>query len=210
MINVLIADSQILTREGVKSMLSDIIDIRVIGIVKSSVELEQAIISLKPQVIIIDHDYNNKFSAEDIQNIKSKQEKIQVLILSNRTSRNKILDVINLGIKNYVFKECSREELVTAVYKTANGEQFFCKNTFETLFGNKLLPDREDYSNALSARETEIIQLIAAGMTNKEIAEKLFLSVHTIKTHRKNIIKKIGFTFKNAADLMAYTNVNLI
>jgi len=210
MISVLIADGQVLTREGIKSMLSDIVDIRIIGSAKSSAELEQIVTELKPHVIIIDHDYNNKFTISDIQNIKSKHINTRILVLSNRSARSKVLDMVNLGIRNYVFKECSREELVTAVYKTANGEQFFCKNTFETLFGSKLLPEREETANVLSSRETEIIQLIAAGMTNKEIAEKLFLSVHTIKTHRKNIIKKIGFTFKNAADLMSYTNINLI
>jgi len=210
MIRVLIADSQILTREGIRSMLSDILDIKVVGCARSSVELEQVITQLAPQVIIIDHDYDTKFTAEDIKNVYLKHANIRMLVLSNRTPRNKITDTISLGIKNYVFKECSREELVTAVYKTANGEQYYCPNTFETLFGSKLLPKREDSVNTLSSRETEIIQLIAAGMTNKEIAEKLFLSIHTVKTHRKNIIKKIGFTFKNASDLMSYTNINLI
>jgi len=179
MIRVLIADSQILTREGIKSMLSDILDIKVVGCARSSVELEQVITQLAPQVIIIDHDYDTKFTAEDIKNVYLKHANIRMLVLSNRTPRNKITDTISLGIKNYVFKECSREE-------------------------------REDSVNTLSSRETEIIQLIAAGMTNKEIAEKLFLSIHTVKTHRKNIIKKIGFTFKNASDLMSYTNINLI
>jgi DNA-binding NarL/FixJ family response regulator len=204
-INIVIADNQKLTQEGIKSMLADIVDIKVTGIAKSSVELQEMILNLKPQVIIMDHDYNYRFTINDIKDIQDQHQSIRILVLTNRQPRNKVLEVINLGIKNYVFKECSREELVTAVYTTANGEQFFCKNTFETLFGNKLLPERLDTASQLSSRETEIIQLIAAGMTNKEIAEKLFLSIHTIKTHRKNIIKKIGFTFKNAADLMLYT-----
>jgi DNA-binding NarL/FixJ family response regulator len=210
MISVLIADSQILTREGIKSMLSDIVDIRITGSAKSAAELEQLIAEHTPRVVIIDHDYNNKFTLKHLQDVYLKYNDTRILVLSNRASRNRVLEVINLGIKNYVFKECSREELVTAVYKTANDEQFFCQNTFETLFGNRLLPEREEPANTLSSRETEIIRLIASGMTNKEIAEKLFLSIHTVKTHRKNIIKKIGFTFKNAADLMLYTQTNLI
>jgi len=171
-------------------MLADIVDIKVTGIAKSSVELQEMILNLKPQVVIIDHDYNQRFTINDIKNIQDQHQSIRILVLTNRQPRNKVLEVINLGIKNYVFKECSREELVIAVYTTANSEQFFCKNTFETLFGSKLLPERLDTASQLSSRETEIIQLIAAGMTNKEIAEKLFLSIHTIKTHRKNIIKK--------------------
>jgi DNA-binding NarL/FixJ family response regulator len=194
-----------LTREGINAILSGIIDINVVGNAGAVIELEQMISRHQPQVLIIDYNYNNRFTIRDIKYIKARFDSIRILVLSNRQNRNKVVEVIDLGIKNYVFKECSREELVNAIYTTAKGEQFFCKNTFETLFGNKLLPERDDPASALSLRETEIIQLISAGMANKEIAEKLFLSIHTVKTHRKNIIKKLGFTFKNAADLVQYT-----
>jgi DNA-binding NarL/FixJ family response regulator len=207
-INILIADNQTLTREGISSMLSNIIDIQVVGNAKSSIELEQMIANLKPQVLIIDHNYNQRFTIQDIKNIYSRFAFTRILVLSNRQSKNEILKVINLGVKNYVSKECSREELVHAIYTASKGEQFFCKNTFETLFGSKLLPEKDDATPALSSRETEIIHLIAEGMTNKEIAEKLFLSIHTIKTHRKNIIKKLGFTFKNTAEFASLINLN--
>jgi DNA-binding NarL/FixJ family response regulator len=204
MINILIADNQALTREGVGSVLSNMLDINIAGYAGHRLELEQMIIKLKPDVIVIDPGYNNRFTAEDIISIYSRFNFVRILVLSNRKTRNEILEMLELGVKNYVFKECSREELVHAIYSAAKGEQFFCRNTFETLFGNKLIPEREDNIPLLSLRETELIQLIAEGLTNKEIAEKLFLSIHTIKTHRKNIIKKLGFTFKNAAELAAF------
>lgn len=201
MIDILIADNQTLTREGLKATLANIVDINIIGTAAYPIELEQLLINCKPRVVILDPNYSQRFTAADIANIKLKHDSIRVLVLSNRQSREEIQTLINLGIKNYVFKECSREELVHAIYSAAKGEQFFCKNTFETLFGNKLLPEREDNSPQLSARETELIHLIAEGLTNKEIAERLFLSVHTIKTHRKNIIKKLGFSFKNTTEV---------
>jgi DNA-binding NarL/FixJ family response regulator len=205
MINILIADNQVITREGIKSMLADIVDMRVTGCVKSRAELEQKIASQPPQVIIIDPNDNQCFTIADIIYLYKQYPLLHILVLTNKQPKAKVLAVLDTGIKNHVFKACSREELVTAIYKTANGAQFFCQNTFESLFGNKLLPEREEPVAVLSSRENEIIQLIAAGKTNKEIAGTLFLSIHTIKTHRKNIIKKIGFTFKNAADLMSYT-----
>ncbi|MDB5115553.1 MAG: DNA-binding response regulator [Mucilaginibacter sp.] len=201
MINILIADNQVLTREGLKFMLADIIDINIIGTAAYPIELEQLIVKFKPNVILIDPGYNNRFTIADIKHIISRFDFARILVLSNRQNKNEIQEVIDLGVKNFVFKECSREELVHAIYSTAKGEQFFCKNTFETLFGNKLLPERADTQPLLSLRETELIHLIAEGLTNKEIADRLFLSIHTIKTHRKNIIKKLGFTFKNTTEL---------
>ncbi|HEY4323919.1 MAG TPA: response regulator transcription factor [Mucilaginibacter sp.] len=201
MVDIIVADPQILTREGVKSILSGIVDINIAGTPSHPMELEQMIADLKPKVILIDPFYNNRFTLTDIRNILRRFNWTHILVLSNRQSKNKISEVLNLGIKNFVFKECSREELVNSVYTTANGQQFFCKNTFEILFGNKLLPDKDESLPQLSLRETELIRLITEGLTNKEIAEKLFLSIHTVKTHRKNIIKKLGFTFKNTAEL---------
>ncbi|MES2426019.1 MAG: response regulator transcription factor [Bacteroidota bacterium] len=201
MINILIADNQTLTREGIKATLTNIVDITIKGTAAYSIELEQLIISHKPKVIILDPNYNQRLTLTDLKHIQSKYPAVRLLVLSNRQNREEIQELIDLGIKNYVFKECSREELVNAIYSTAKGEQFFCKKTFETLFGNKLIPEKEDVLPQLSVRETELIYLIAEGLTNKDIAEKLFLSVHTIKTHRKNIIRKLGFTFKNTAEL---------
>ena len=204
MIDIVIADNQPLTHEGLKAMLSGIIDIRVTGTARSTAELEGMVTRLKPQVIIIDPNHSHHFSIHDIKRITSGPASAQILVLTNRKPKSEILQILNSGVKNYVIKECSREELIYAIYTTAKGEQFYCKNTFETLFGNKLIPEKETDIPTLSVRETELIHLVAEGLTNKEIAEKLFLSIHTVKTHRKNIIKKLGFTFKNTAEFAAF------
>jgi two-component system NarL family response regulator len=206
MIDVIIADNQVLTQEGIKIMLSGILDIRIVGIANSAAELERMTHLHKPQVIIADPNYDNHLTPADIEKINSGFDFARVLILTNRRSKNEIQQVLNLGIKNHVFKECSREELVQAIYATASRKQFYCKYTFETLFGSKLITEKKEIP-ALSPRETELVHLIAEGLTNNEIAAKLFLSVHTVKTHRKNIIKKLGFTFKNIADIAAVIQV---
>jgi DNA-binding NarL/FixJ family response regulator len=203
MIDVIIADNQTLTQEGLKIMLSGILDIRIVSVAKSAAELDRMIRLLKPRVIIADPNYDHYLTPADIEKINLDIDFARVLILTNRRSKNEIQQVLNMGIKNYVFKECSREELIQAIYATAAGKQFYCKHTFETLFGSKLIPYKTTEIPALSPRETELVHLIAEGLTNNEIAAKLFLSVHTVKTHRKNIIKKLGFTFKNIADIAA-------
>lgn len=198
MTNVLIADNQILTREGLITILSGCKDIDITGSASTLEELEHLLGNICPDVIILDIQY---FTASDMQYINSRYH-VNILILSNRQYKNEILQAIEHGIKNYIFKECSTEEIIDAIHATAKGEQFFCEKTMQTLFGHKLPPKKVDGLPLLSHRETEIVHLIAEGLANKDIAEKLYLSIHTIKTHRKNIIKKLGFTFKHASELI--------
>lgn len=202
MIRILIADNQMLTRQGVMSALADHQEIVICGHAGSPEELKLMLWAFKPDVIIMDPNYGRDYSANDIQNIYAIFDFVRILILANRQHKNDILEIINHGIKNYVCKESTVEELLEAIHATVKREQYYCKKTQETLFGNVLPPKKAGSTPLLSYRETEIIQLIAEGKANKEIAEKLFLSVHTIKTHRKNIIKKLGFTFKHASELI--------
>lgn len=202
MINILIADNQTLTRKGLTALLSPQKDMLIAAQASTSAELIEMIHTHRPEVVIIDHCYDDAFSASDIRNIYNQFDFIQVLVLSNKQLKNEVLEIIDLGVKNYLFKNCGPDEIIDAVYATARGEQFYCKNTLQTIFGDHLASNKTSGIPLLSFRETEIVHLIADGMANKEIAEKLFLSIHTVKTHRKNIIKKLGFTFKNATELI--------
>ena len=191
--NVVIADNQELVREGLIAILADVSDIHVVGKASTTTELSQLIKSHKPDVIIIDDD----FGSEIIDRYKNSN----FLILSNNQSREAIVRLINNGIKNYIFKKCSRKEIIEAVYATAKGETFFCEQTLGVIKGGQDVTVVNSVAS-LTYRELEIAQLIANGMTTKDIAGKLFLSADTIKTHRKNIIKKLGFTFKHASELI--------
>ena len=205
MIKVLIADNQALTYEGLLSILSDIKGIKVMGRAVDYKELDILIPLFKPDIIIIDHNQGDDFEIQFGLGNFLKFNHAHILILSNKQVRNDIIGLTDRGIKNYVSKNCTRDELVHAIYSTAKGEQFFCETTMHTIFG-KNLPSKTDATPILSPREVEIVNLIADGLHNKDIAERLYLSVHTIKTHRKNIIKKLGFTFKNAAELVLLIN----
>ncbi|GAB4046598.1 response regulator transcription factor [Spirosoma litoris] len=202
MISVLIADNQSLTREGLVNILSTTQDIHVTGQATTSPELMQLIADLNPDVILIDTHYDAHFSIDTLKNSPEASVLKKVLVVSNRHSRAELLQAINQGLRNHISKECNPEEIIRAVHATAKGNKFLCTKTVELLFDNQPILHQTEEGPALSARETEIVNLIADGKTNKEIAEKLFLSIHTIKTHRKNIIKKMGFTFKNASELV--------
>lgn len=206
MIKVLIADNQTLTYEGLISILSGIKAIQVVGRAVDFTELDALILKLKPDIIIIDHNLGDDFEIQFQQGSFIRFDHSHILILSNKQVRNNIIGLTDMGIKNHVSKNCSRNELIQAIHSAANGEQFFCETTMHTIFGKNLPSKKTDAEPALSQRETEIVTLIADGLHNKDIAEQLFLSVHTVKTHRKNIIKKLGFTFKNAAELILLIN----
>lgn len=183
------------------ALLSTVKDICVIGCANSLVDLQEQVYNHQPQVIVMDHH----FDMGDFSNQEMHFAPAHVLILSNSSQRDEIQALMHQGIKNYISKGCTTDELIAAIYATAQGLDFVCDKTQKVLSGDSFSDEKSDELPQLSAREAEIVHLIAEGLANKEIAERLFLSIHTIKTHRKNIIKKLGFTFKNAAELATVT-----
>jgi two-component system NarL family response regulator len=196
-ITLLIADNQILTREGLISVLTALTDINIIGIATTAAELEDMISRFKPDVIIMDYH----FTIPDKKDGNHLFYPSHTVLLSNSTDKDEIQQIIKDGAKVYLSKNCSSDELIKAVHAAAKGLDFFCAHTIQKLLEGTLAVEKTDEIPQHSSLEIEIIHLIAEGITNKEIAEKLFLSIHTIKTHRKNIIKKLGFSFKNTTEL---------
>lgn len=195
MINLLVADNQPLTREGCVALLSAAANLNIIGLPTNQTELEDQIKASNPQVVIIDYHFDHEFDIDFITDLSAQFKSTRILVLSDNENRDDILALSEQGI-SYVSKRCTRDEIIEAVEATAKGEIYFCNSVQKILRPATLstLPQ-------LSTREAEIVQLIADGLTNKDIADRLYISIHTIKTHRKNIIKKLGFNFKNAAEL---------
>ena len=128
--------------------------------------------------------------------------KTNVLILSSDNNKASILEVLQLGVKGYVTKECSLEEVGMAVQATAKGEKFFCHKVLDIIMEKhfSVAPDSEP--TVLTTRETEILKLIAHGHSTQAIADTLFLSPHTVQTHRKSIIKKLNI--KSPTEFVIY------
>src|SRR5690606_8670381 len=97
---------------------------------------------------------------------------------------------LQLGVKGYVTKECSLEEVGMAVQATARGTKFFCQKILDILREKRLPQEAEPEISTLTASEREILQMIANGQSTQRIADQLYLSPHTVQTHRKSIIKK--------------------
>lgn len=200
--SVLIADNQLLTREGIKTLIGDSMELKIVGEAMDSAELLDKLKLLAPDLIIIDYHLPGFFAVEDIAKIYNTLPHAKVLVVTTNQNKSDIVKVLEYGVNNYILKECDKDEFVSAVYATIKGERFFCGKVIDAVLDKHQSKEEHCEPTILSKREVQIVKLISQGMTNGEIAEAIFLSVHTVSTHRKNILKKLGL--KKSAELVAY------
>ena len=198
-INILIADPHYLIREGLKSIFSKSEGLAMTGEAENREELIVEIQKLHPDVVIIDCNIAGFFSRNDLPLIKQLSPQTNLMVITTNQNKETVLQTLDLGVNSYILKECPKEEIIDGVYAAAKGEKFLCKKVLHTILDKE--PDNCD-GVKLSDREKEIIRLISEGLTNNQIADKLFLSAHTIATHRKNIMSKLSIN--KTAGLVVY------
>jgi len=201
-IDAVIADNQPLTVAGLELFLSEKQAIKVVGKVKKGEELVELVEKLQPSLLIVEYNSPGYVVLDDIRNAMATSSKTNVLILSSDNNKASILEVLQLGVKGYITKECSLEEVGMAVQATAKGEKFFCHKVLDIIMEKHLNVAPEIEPTVLTARETEILKLIAHGHSTQVIADALFLSPHTVQTHRKSIIKKLNI--KSPTEFVIY------
>ena len=201
-IDALIADNQPLTVAGLELFLSEKQDIKVVGKVKKGEELVELVEKFQPSLLIVDYNAPGYVGLDDIRNAMASSSKTNVLILSSDNNKVSILEALQLGVKGYITKECSLEEVGMAVQATAKGEKFFCHKVLDIIMEKHFSVAPESEPTGLTARETEILKLIAHGHATQVIADTLFLSPHTVQTHRKSIIKKLNI--KSPTEFVIY------
>lgn len=189
---VLLADAQFLIRFALKELLKKTNTFSVIGEAGNEAELNKIIAETPPDIIVIDYNQPGFFSVQSIKNIKEQHPTIELLVISSDDNKENIYDVINSGVLRFLTKKCDAHEINEAFRAVIRGEKFFCASIFNFIF--EMSFSQNNYSSnplPLSARELEIVQLIAQGLVAKEIGKKLNLSTHTVYTHRKNIMEKL-------------------
>ena len=206
MIEVFIADSTALVREGLKNVIGRIKGVKIIGEAEDMSQLAQQALRLQPDVLVL--NYASKyFNIDKVGCWKNFLPNTKILAITPEQSNEMILRAMDAGVKSHVMVHCSEKEITEAILETAQGKKFFCS----TIVAKLMEKDVEKISKSpepscdpikISSREMEIIEYIAQGFTTKEIAAQLFLSVHTVMTHRKNIMNKLGV--KNTAGIVIY------
>ncbi|MFN6062191.1 MAG: LuxR C-terminal-related transcriptional regulator [Bacteroidota bacterium] len=200
---VLLADAQFLIRFALKELLKETNTFQVIGEAGNEAELNSFIAKTPPDIIVIDYNQPGFFSIESIKNLKEQHPTIELLVISSDDNKENIYDVINSGVLLFLTKKCYAHEINEAFRAIIRGEKFFCASIFNFIF--EMSFSQNNYSSnplPLSARELEIVQLIAQGLVAKEIGKKLNLSTHTVYTHRKNIMEKLKL--KRSSELVLF------
>lgn len=212
--NIILADSNELIRIGLRAILNHQDDIEIIGEAKNSEELKELVSNFETDIVLIDYT-SPGFSIDVIPFLVANYSKLQVVAITPEQSAQTLVDALRGGVKSYVKKDCDVAEIIDSVKATAKGNKFFCGQILETIQAASIDIDDLDFDSftcepvIISERENEIIKLIAEGQTNAQIAELLFLSNHTINTHRKNILSKLGV--KNTAGIVMYAvKTNLV
>ncbi len=209
-LSILHANANVLMANGLNIILQKGGGIDSIQIAKNEEELFQFLKTDEFDLIIIDPLAKEHFSIETTLVLKEKFPNQKTLIISDIESPKRVLKILEKGVQGYLTRQCDEAEITHAIFAIAKGEKFYCNKVIDIIL-NKSLSTEEDNCEptVLSVREDEITALVASGFTNKEIGKKLYLSHHTVHTHRRNILKKLGV--KSTSELTVYAiNVGLI
>ncbi len=203
-IRVLIADDHAMFRQGICSLLEGYHDIEIIGEAINGKDAIEKLIQLGPEVVLMDIGMPVMSGLEATRRLQKEAPDAKVLVLTQYEDSEYILSMLRAGAKGYIAKTASALELVSAIRTVSRGESFLYPSAATTLVEEYLMRvggERNEYER-LTDREREILQLVAEGHSNRDIADRLFISVKTVLRHRTNIMEKLGF--HNRTELIKY------
>ncbi len=209
-IQVIIIDDHKLVTDCISLFLKGAKDIKVVGVAHSGKDALEMLKDVTPEVILLDITMPEMSGIELTDLIKKKYPDIKILILSMHSDYNNISDAIDAGADGYVPKDVSSEELVEAIETVSRGKNYFHSTISDEIVKN-YANKRQKSTNLLpqlTKRELEVLQLFAEGFNNSEIADKLFLSVRTIESHKNHILQKTNM--KNSVELIKFAIRNKI
>ncbi len=194
MIKVLIVDDHPLIAEGLQNSLSGNGSISVCGIAHSARECMALFNEYRPDVILLDIKLPDGSGTEISKAIIQTNPQQKIIALTSYNQKYYVQEMIRNGVQGYLLKNATPSEIIEAIICVSEGENYFSPEI------ERLLHSKCDNQIFLSKREIEVLHLIAQGLTNAEIADKLFISPFTADSHRKNLILKLGA--KNTASLI--------
>lgn len=208
MIKLLLVDDQILVRQGLKAMLSLESDLEIVGEAKNGEEAIAQVEALQPDIILMDVRMPIMNGSTATRIICEKFPRSKVLILSTFDNDSDVDEAIRAGAKGYLLKDMPLCELVNAIRCIHRGYTLLAPGVLEKAIAQKLqassLPESIDSTlSILTPRELDVARLVAMGATNQEIAQKLFISQSTVKTHINSIFNRLNL--KNRAQLAIHT-----
>ena len=207
-IKVVLADDHVLFREGTRNLIEQEQDIEVIGEASDGEEAIELVTKLHPDVALVDIAMPKVNGIEATRQMKARYPATAVLILTAYDNDQYIFALLEAGAAGYLLKNVSGKELVNAIRAVYAGEAVLhpaiAHKVFNRLVTSEQKPGSIVQLNDLSEREMEILRLAAKGMTNKDIADKLFLSRRTVQSHLSNIFRKMNVGSRTEATIQAF------
>lgn len=218
LIRVFLADDHQILLDGLVAVLNNEPQIKVVGTALNGLDIIQKIIESKAEILVLDINMPLCDGIQTLKNIKNYQEQIdpqffiKIVMLSSYNDVKLVKEVMKLGAMGYLSKECAGESILQSILHLNQNKEYF-SNDIQTKINEFITLNKINHELGfnqggifLTDREIQIVLLIAQEYNTKEISEELFLSSHTIETHRKNIMKKLGV--KNTVGLVKYAFKN--
>lgn len=207
-VKIHLADDHQILIDGIKTLLHTHPNLAVVGTSLNGTNLYQEVVENEADILVLDLNMPEVDGLQVIKEFNKKGFPCKVIILSSHDDLRIIKEVMKMGASGFLTKKCAGENIIDAIGAVLNDEEYFCKSVREKIFNTatrnipKLKTVDQKDSLILTEREIEIITLIAHEFSGKEISEQLFISVNTVETHRKNIMKKLDA--KNSISLVKY------
>jgi NarL family two-component system response regulator LiaR len=203
-IRVLIADDHAVVREGLRGLITSEPGMEVVGEAADGVEAVEKAGSLQPDVILLDLMMPRKSGLEAIGEIKGENPEARILVLTSFAEDDKVFPAIKTGALGYLLKDSSPQELLQAIREVSRGESSLHPTIARKLIREISRPsDLPPAEEPLTAREVEVLQLVATGLSNQEIAQNLVVSERTVRNHVSNILTKLHLANRTQAALYA-------
>ena len=192
----MLADDHKLMRSGLRVLLEQQPDLTVVGEASDGRDAVALVASERPDVLVMDIGMPSLNGIEAAAQITQSHPEVSIVMLSMHSDESYVLRALKAGAKGYLLKDSAEADLIRAVHAVAEGKSFFSPAVSKVLLDDYVRKLKrsgtEDPYDLLTPREREILQLVAEGKSNKEIAQLLNLSVYTVETHRSNIMEKLN------------------
>jgi DNA-binding NarL/FixJ family response regulator len=203
---VLLVEDHIVVRQGIKALLSDDPDLEIVGEADNGREALNMVSDLQPNIVLMDISMPGLNGIEATRQLRQIYPEIKVVILSMHANEEYVFQVLQAGASGYVLKQSDSSEVLTAIRAALSGGSFLSPPISRTVIEDyvhraEVRGQGEDL-DILTSREREVLQLLAEGLPNREIAKQLNISVKTVETHRSNMMNKLDV--KNKTELIKY------
>ena len=201
-IRIFIADSHFLVRQGLKTIFSAQKGFEVVAESEDLANSLELVEETQADVVVVGLNIQGVSVVETIEDLRQRHPFKKILVLDTNEDANEIIRLLSMGVHGYILKQCDHQEIIDAVTTITQGKNFFCSNVLKLNKTPVKSLSQVDSESAirLSSREIEILELISQGLTNNEIADKTYISAHTVASHRKSLMKKFGA--RNNVDLV--------